>query len=33
MDVLKETDEIETDVAHRAARLYCFDESKYKKLA
>lgn len=33
MDVLKETDEIETDVAHRAARLYCFDESKYRKLA
>jgi 8-oxo-dGTP diphosphatase len=33
MDVLKETDEIEKDVAHRAARLYQFDESKYKKLA
>jgi 8-oxo-dGTP diphosphatase len=32
MDVLKETDEIETDVAHRAARLYRFDEAKYKKL-
>ncbi len=32
MDVLKETDEIETDVAHRAARLYRFDESKYKRL-
>ena len=32
MDVLKETDEIETDVAHRAARLYRFDEPKYRKL-
>jgi 8-oxo-dGTP diphosphatase len=32
MDVLKETDEIETDVAHRAARLYRFDESKYRRL-
>lgn len=32
MDVLKETDEIETDVAHRAARLYCFDEAKYRRL-
>ncbi|HTV47034.1 MAG TPA: NUDIX domain-containing protein [Phycisphaerae bacterium] len=32
MDVLKETDEIETDVAHRAARLYRFDEARYRKL-
>jgi 8-oxo-dGTP diphosphatase len=32
MEVLKETDEIETDVAHRAARLYRFDEAKYRKL-
>ena len=31
MDVLKETDEIEQDVAHRAARLYRFDEGKYQK--
>jgi 8-oxo-dGTP diphosphatase len=33
MDLLIETDEIETDVAHRAARLYRFDARKYKKLA
>jgi len=32
MDLLLETDEIEQDVAHRAARLYQFDEAKYKKL-
>jgi 8-oxo-dGTP diphosphatase len=32
MDVLIETDEIEQDVAHRAARLYRFDEAKYKQL-
>lgn len=32
MDILKETDEIEQDVSHRAARLYRFDEQKYKKL-
>ncbi len=32
-DLLIETDEIEKDVAHRAARLYRFDEKKYKKLA
>jgi len=30
MDVLIETDEIEQDVAHRAARLYRFDEKKYR---
>lgn len=33
MDLLIETDEIETDVAHRAARLYRFDARKYRKLA
>jgi 8-oxo-dGTP diphosphatase len=33
MDVLVETDEVERDVAHRAARLYRFDESKYRRLA
>jgi 8-oxo-dGTP diphosphatase len=33
MGLLIETDEIETDVAHRAARLYRFDGRKYKKLA
>jgi len=33
MDLLIETDEIEQDVAHRAARLYRFDEAKYRKLA
>jgi len=32
MDVLIETDEIEQDVAHRAARLYRFDEAKYRQL-
>ncbi len=32
MCFLEETDEIEQDVAHRAARLYRFDESKYRKL-
>ena len=33
MDLLIETDEIEQDVAHRAARLYKFDEKKYRRLA
>jgi 8-oxo-dGTP diphosphatase len=32
MDLLVELDEIETDVAHRAARLYRFDEAKYRRL-
>jgi len=32
MDILIETDEVERDVAHRAARLYRFDERKYKRL-
>jgi 8-oxo-dGTP diphosphatase len=32
MDVLEELDEIETDVAHRAARLYRFDKRKYHRL-
>lgn len=32
MNLLSETDEIEQDVAHRAARLYRFDEKKYKQL-
>lgn len=32
MDVLEELDEIETDVAHRAARLYRFDKRKYNRL-
>jgi len=32
MGVLVETDEIQQDVAHRAARLYRFDEQKYRKL-
>jgi 8-oxo-dGTP diphosphatase len=32
MDLLIETDEIEKDVAHRAARLYHFDEAKYRQL-
>jgi 8-oxo-dGTP diphosphatase len=33
MDLLIETDEVQQDVAHRAARLYCFDERKYRRLA
>jgi 8-oxo-dGTP diphosphatase len=32
MDVLLELDEIEQDVAHRAARLYSFDKKKYDRL-
>jgi 8-oxo-dGTP diphosphatase len=32
MGVLKETSEIETDVAHRAARLYRFDKKAYDRL-
>jgi 8-oxo-dGTP diphosphatase len=32
MDLLAETDEVEQDVAHRAARLYRFDEAKYRRL-
>jgi 8-oxo-dGTP diphosphatase len=32
MDLLEELDEIEQDVAHRAARLYRFDKSKYREL-
>lgn len=30
MDILEELDEIETDVGHRAARLYRFNEKKYE---
>lgn len=33
MGVLKETSEIETDVAHRAARLFRFDKKAYDRLA
>lgn len=32
MGVLVELDEMETEVAHRAARLYQFDQKKYKRL-
>ncbi len=32
MGFVKETDEIEQDVAHRAARLYRFDEEEYRRL-
>lgn len=32
MGILEETDEVQQDVAHRAARLYRFDESAYKRL-
>jgi 8-oxo-dGTP diphosphatase len=33
MDLIEETDEVQQDVAHRAARLYRFDERKYRRLA
>jgi 8-oxo-dGTP diphosphatase len=33
MDVLRELDEMQKGVPHRAARLYKFDERKYKQLA
>jgi 8-oxo-dGTP diphosphatase len=32
MEIVKETKEIEKDVAHRAARLYRFDERTYARL-
>jgi len=32
LGILEETDEIEQDVAHRAARLYRFDQRRYKEL-
>jgi 8-oxo-dGTP diphosphatase len=32
MGILVELDEIETDVAHRAARLYRFDKARYDRL-
>ena len=32
MDLLKKLDEMQTGVAHRAARLYSFDEEKYQSL-
>jgi 8-oxo-dGTP diphosphatase len=32
MGILEETDEIQQDVAHRAARLYRFDRQKYRDL-
>ena len=31
MDLLEEPDEVQSDVAHRAARLYRFDERKYNR--
>lgn len=31
LEILEETDEIEQDVAHRAARLYRFDQAAYQK--
>lgn len=33
MELLKELDEIEKDVAHRAARLYQFDAKRYERLS
>ncbi|MEW4453516.1 NUDIX domain-containing protein [Bremerella sp. JC817] len=32
MEIVQETDEIEKDVAHRAARLYRFDQEAYERL-
>ena len=32
MGILKDLDEIQSDVAHRAARLYSFDEKEYRRL-
>ena len=32
MNVLQELDEVETDVAHRAARLYRFNEQRYREM-
>jgi 8-oxo-dGTP diphosphatase len=32
LDLLEELDEVEQDVAHRAARLYRFDEKRYRAL-
>jgi 8-oxo-dGTP diphosphatase len=32
LGILRELDEVEQDVAHRAARLYAFDEKKYRAL-
>ena len=32
MDLLVETNEVQQDVAHRAARLYRFDERRYRRL-
>ena len=32
MGIIKETNEIETDVAHRAARLFRFDKKSYDRL-
>jgi 8-oxo-dGTP diphosphatase len=32
MEIVKETNEIQTDVAHRAAKLYRFDKRKYDRL-
>lgn len=32
MDILQELDEVQQDVAHRAARLYRFDKAKYDRM-
>jgi 8-oxo-dGTP diphosphatase len=32
MGLLEELDEVQMDVAHRAARLYRFDQKKYQQL-
>ncbi len=33
MGIIEELDEIETDVAHRVARLYRFNKRKYYQMA
>ena len=32
LNVLQELDEVETDVAHRAARLYRFNQKRYREM-
>ena len=31
MDILEDLNEIQTDVAHRAAKLFSFDEEEYRE--
>jgi len=32
MDIIEELNEVQQDVAHRAARLYRFDKAKYDRM-